>query len=79
VDGPEEVLLVAEVVVERAARQPGPLHDVLGPCASEALLGEELAGSIEQGAPRVSHVGIPEARLSHRVSRQARLDQSLDT
>ena len=55
----EEVLLGAEVVVERAARHARPLHDLLARRAREAPLGEESAsGCQERAARRVRPVGL---------------------
>ena len=53
-DGAEQVGLVVEVVVERAARHPGGGHDLLGAGGGEALLGEQRAGRVHQ---RLAGVG----------------------
>ena len=48
---PEEVLLVGEVVVERAAGHAGPAHDLLPTRCREAALAEQLPAGGEQGGP----------------------------
>ena len=57
VDGAEEVALVGEVVVERAAGDAGPGHDLLGADARVAALGEQLAAGAQQ---RVAGASSPE-------------------
>src|SRR4030095_3913637 len=48
----EEVALVAEVVIERAARHARLSHDLLGAHARVPARAEELAAGGDQGAPR---------------------------
>ena len=48
-DGEEEVLLVAKVMVKRAARHPGLPHDLLGRCRAIAELREQPARHPHQG------------------------------
>ena len=64
--GTEEILLVTEVVVQRAARQPGALDDLFRPGALETVLGKKRSGRVEEGAPGVTHVGGPPAGLLRR-------------
>ena len=55
VDGPEEVALVGEVVIEGAARDTRPGHDLLGADRREAALREQLAAGAQEGdASRVA-------------------------
>ena len=61
VHGPEQVLLVAEVMVEGAPGQPGLLDDLLGAGGLEPVPGEDPAGRVEQGAAGVAHVRVAEA------------------
>ena len=52
VDGLEEITLVAEVIVERAAGDARGLHDVLGRRAGVAVSREELARDTQQRGAR---------------------------
>ena len=49
VDGTEEVVLVGEVVVQRAAGDTRPGHDLLGAHGRVAALGEQLAAGAQEG------------------------------
>jgi hypothetical protein len=51
VDGLEELLFRGEVVVQRPARQPGPLDDVLAAGGREAALGEQGATRGDERGP----------------------------
>jgi len=44
----EQLLLAAELVVERAARDAGGAHDLLGPDARVATRGEQLARGVDE-------------------------------
>ncbi len=56
----EQAGLVTEVVVQRAAGEAGAGHDVLGPGARVALLGEQLPGGAQQrGAGVLDVLGPP--------------------
>ena len=48
--GPEEALLVGEVVVQRAPGDAGPLDDRLPAGGGVPVAGEELPGGPDQGA-----------------------------
>ena len=59
-DGDEEVLLAAEVVVERAAGHAGGADDLLGAHCAVAALGEELARCGDEGRTgRGGLLGLP--------------------
>jgi hypothetical protein len=61
-DRAEQVGLVAEVVVEGAAGDPGLGHDLLGAGAVEAVGGEQAAGRRDQRDPGVGRVLGPARR-----------------
>ena len=48
VDGPEQVALVGEVVVERATGDPGTGDDLLGADAGVATLSEQVAADAQE-------------------------------
>ena len=58
-DRPEEILLAAEVVVERPLGHAGSSHDLVGGRLGEALLAEELAGRSEEGGAGGVTLGDP--------------------
>jgi hypothetical protein len=58
-DRPEEILLAAEVVVERALGHAGSSHDLVGGRLGEALLAEELAGRGDEGGAGDVALGDP--------------------
>jgi hypothetical protein len=53
-DGGQDVLLAAEVLVERADADPGPLGDVVGGQLGRAIGLEKLKGRVENGVDRAS-------------------------
>jgi hypothetical protein len=61
-EGPEDVVLAREVLVERGPGAPGLLGDELDPGLGEAHLGEHLEGGLEDAALRVAaplaHQGV---------------------
>jgi hypothetical protein len=63
VHGPQEIALVVEVVVERAAGDVGRAHDLLGRDAGVPALREQLARGREQ--PRARRLGTLRLRRAH--------------
>ena len=59
VDGAEEVALVGEVVVERAAGDVRAAHDLLGPDVRVPARGEQLARDAQQLGPRGDSLLLP--------------------
>ena len=65
-DRDEKVALVGEVVVERTARDARLTNDLFGRCLGIPLLREQLASSLEEGAPRRFCVLVSAALRGHR-------------
>ena len=68
-DGEEEVLLAGEVLVDRAAGEPGGLGDLLEGRALEAAPGEDLGGRGDQHVAGLLAPPFPGELLDrHRLS-----------